>query len=104
MIAFQVPYKSHLKQNRENEAFCFTHKFPQREAAFHLMRTQGLKVLPLKPEIGQYIAMHARLTARGFFLLISTFRSNHLHFFPKPLPFLTMLAVANTLFLHRPAE
>ena len=71
---------------------------------FHLMRTQGLKVLPLKPEIGQYIAMHARLTARGFFLLISTFRSNHLHFFPKPLPFLTMLAVANTLFLYRPAE
>ena len=34
----------------------------------HLMRTQGLKVLPLKPEVGQYIAMHATLTTRDFFL------------------------------------
>ena len=31
------------------------------------------KVLPLKPGVGQYIAMHATLTARDFFL-ISTFR------------------------------
>ena len=36
----------------------------------HLMRTQSLKVLPLKPGIGQYIAMHATLTARDFFLAI----------------------------------
>ena len=34
----------------------------------HLMRTQSFKVLPLKPGIGQYIAMHAMLTARDFFL------------------------------------
>ena len=33
-----------------------------------LMRTQSLKVLPLKPEVGQYVAMHAMLTARDFFL------------------------------------
>ena len=32
------------------------------------MRTQRLKVLPLKPGIGQYIAKHATLTARDFFL------------------------------------
>ena len=32
------------------------------------MRSQSLKVLPLKPEVGQYIAMHAALTARDFFL------------------------------------
>ena len=32
------------------------------------MRTQSLKVLPLKPGVGQYIAMHAVLTARDFFL------------------------------------
>ena len=32
------------------------------------MRTQSLKVLPLKPGVGQYIAMHATLTARDFFL------------------------------------
>ena len=34
----------------------------------HLVRTQGLNVLPLKPEVGQYIAIHATLTARDFFL------------------------------------
>ena len=34
----------------------------------HLLRTQSLKVLPLKPGVGQYIAMHATLTARDFFL------------------------------------
>ena len=34
----------------------------------HLVRTQSLKVLPLKPGVGQYIAVHATLTARDFFL------------------------------------
>ena len=35
----------------------------------HLMRTQSLSVLPLKPGVGQYIAMHSMLTARDFFLV-----------------------------------
>ena len=34
----------------------------------HLLRTQSLKVLPLNPGVGQYIAIHATLTAREFFL------------------------------------
>ena len=34
----------------------------------HLVKTQGLNVLPLKPGIGQYIAIRAALTARNFFL------------------------------------
>ena len=34
----------------------------------HLMRTQSLLVLPRKPGVGQYIVMHATLTARDFFL------------------------------------
>ena len=34
----------------------------------HLVRTQSLNVLPVKPGVGQYIAMHATLTARDFFL------------------------------------
>ena len=35
----------------------------------HLLRkTQSSKVLPLKPGVGQYIAMHATATARDFFL------------------------------------
>ena len=34
----------------------------------HPMKTHSLKVLPLKPEVGQYVAMDAMLTARDFFL------------------------------------
>ena len=34
----------------------------------HLVRTQSLNVLPLKPGVGQYIAIHATLAARDFFL------------------------------------
>ena len=34
----------------------------------HLVRTKSLNVLPLKPGVGQYIAIHATLTARDFFL------------------------------------
>ena len=34
----------------------------------HRLRTQSLKVLPLKPGVGSYIAIHATLTARDFFL------------------------------------
>ena len=33
----------------------------------HLVRTQSLNVLPLKPGVGQFIAIHATLTARDFF-------------------------------------
>ena len=32
----------------------------------HLVRTQSLNVFPLKPGVGQYIAIHATLTARDF--------------------------------------
>ena len=38
------------------------------EIKSHLMRTQSLNILPLKPGVGQYIAIHATLTARDFFL------------------------------------
>ena len=34
----------------------------------HLVRTQSLNFLPLKPGVGRYIAKHAMLTARDFFL------------------------------------
>ena len=34
----------------------------------HLVRTQSLNVLPFKPGVGQYIAIHATLTAREFFV------------------------------------
>ena len=34
----------------------------------HLVRTQSLNIFPLKPGVGQYLAIHATLTARDFFL------------------------------------
>ena len=34
----------------------------------HLVRTQSLNVLPFTLGVGQYIAIHAKLTARDFFL------------------------------------
>ena len=66
----------------------------------HLVRIQSLNVLPLKPGVGQYIAIHAALTARDFFLAVSTHPVHSPAFFPKHLPFFyfffTVLAVANT--------
>ena len=38
------------------------------EIKSHLVRMQSLNVLPLKPGIGQHIAIHAILTARDFYL------------------------------------
>ena len=61
------------------------------------MRTQSLKVLPLKSGVGQYFAMHATLKARDFFLanfyppgpFTCIFSKTSSNFFP-------VLAVANT--------
>ena len=71
----------------------------------NLVRTQSLNVLPLKSGIGQYVAILATLTARDFFL-VYFYPSGPFTciFFPKPLPILPVLAVANTWFLCRPAE
>ena len=62
----------------------------------HLLRTQSLKVFPVKPGVGQYIATHATLTARDLFLanfypssLFCIFSQNLSGVFP-------VLALANT--------
>ena len=68
----------------------------------HLMKTQSLNVLPLKPGEGQYIAINATLTARDFFL-ISTLPVHSPAFFPKPLLISPVLAVADTWFLCGPS-
>ena len=71
----------------------------------NLMRTKSLNVLPLKPGVGQCIAIHATFTARDF--VFAYFYTSGLFtcvFFPKPLPTFPVLAVANTWFLCRPAE
>ena len=52
----------------------------------HPVRTHSLNVLPLKPGVGRYIAIHATLTARDFFFLISILPVQSPAFFPKPLP------------------
>ena len=52
----------------------------------HLVRTQSLNVLALKPGLGQYIAIHATLTARDFFLTYFYPSSPFTCIFSKPLP------------------
>ena len=61
----------------------------------HLLRTQSLKVFPLKPTVSQYIAIHATLTARDF-LLISTLPAHSSAFFPNLSRFFPVFAFANT--------
>ena len=51
----------------------------------HLVRTQSLTVLALKPGVGQYIAIHATLTARDFFLAYFYPSGPFTCIFPKPL-------------------
>ena len=70
----------------------------------HLVRTQSLNVLPLKPGVDQYIAIHATLTARDFFLAYFYPSGPFTCIFPKPLAIFPVLAVASTWFLCRPAE
>ena len=52
----------------------------------HLVRTQSLNVLPLKPGVSQYLAIHATLTAKNFFLAYFYPSSPFTCIFPKPLP------------------
>ena len=70
----------------------------------HLVRTQSLNGLPLKPGVGQYIAIYATLTARNFFFAYFYPSGPFTCIFPKPLPISPVLAVANTRFLCRPAQ
>ena len=52
----------------------------------HLVRTQSLNVLPLKPGVSQYIAIHATITARDFFLAYFYPSGPFTCIFPKHLP------------------
>ena len=61
----------------------------------HLIRTQSLKVLPLKPGVGQYTATHATLIARDF-LLIFILLVHSPAFFQSLSRVFPVLAVANT--------
>ena len=66
----------------------------------HLLRTQSLNILPLKPGVGQGIAIHATLTARDFFLAYFYIPGPFTCIFSKTSPdFFPVLAVADTGFL-----
>ena len=62
------------------------------------------KVLPFEPGVGQKMAMRASPTARNAFLeLISSFPvHSSLFFYPKTLPSIPVLAVANADFCVGP--
>ena len=63
----------------------------------HLMRTQSLNVLPLKPGVGHYIAIYATLTAKDFFLAYFYPSGPFTCFFFQNLSrFFPVLAVADT--------
>ena len=63
----------------------------------HLLRTQSIKGLPLKPGIDQYIAIRATFTARDFFLAsFYTFSPFTCIFSKTSRKFFPVLAVANT--------
>ena len=51
----------------------------------HLARPKSLNVRPLKPGVGQYIAIRATLTARDFFLAYLYPSGPFICIFPKPL-------------------
>ena len=57
----------------------------------HLVRKHILNVLPLKPGVGQYIAIHATLTARNFFPA---------HFYPSS-PFTCIFSETLPIFFLR---
>ena len=59
-----------------------------------LLRTQSFKVLPLTPGVGQYIAIHATITARDFFLAYIYPSGPFNCIFPKSLPIFPVLVVA----------
>ena len=54
----------------------------------HLVRTQNLNIIPLKSGVGQFIAIHATLTARDFSLAYFYPSGLFISIFSKPLPVL----------------
>ena len=82
----------------------FFHCVQTQKLKSHLVRTQSLNILPLKPGVGQDIAIHATLSARDFFLAYFYPSGPFTCIFSKPLLISPVLAVANSWFLCRPAE
>ena len=98
-IICELPYHHFWSLKRPRSGELRTQKLKS-----HLVRSQSLNVLPLKPGVGQYRGIHATLAARDFFLAYFYPSGPFICIFPKPLPISRVLAVANTWFLCRPAE
>ena len=63
--------------------------FPQwgaADAEIKVPSGESLNVLPLKPGVGQYIAIHATLTARDFFPVYFNLSGPFTCIFPKTSP------------------
>ena len=69
-----------------------------------LMRTQSLNVLPFKPGVGHYIAMHATLTARDFLLAYLYPSGSFTYIFSKTSPHFSCVSSGLHRILCRPAE
>ena len=87
---------SHILLHMNHSAHMCGRELRTQNSKSHLSRTLSLKVLLLKPGVGQYIAIHATLTVRNFFLANFYLRSIHLHFFQNLSRAFFVLAVANT--------
>ena len=84
-----IPINHHYYQSTFTSFYFRSEKLWTQKLKSHLLRTQSLMVLPLKPGVSQYIAIHATLTARNFFLAYF-YPSGPFTciFFPKPPPIL----------------
>ena len=71
---------------------------------FHLLRTQSLKSLRLKPGVGEYIAIHAKLTARDVFLANFCPSGPFTCIFSKPVLSFNCVSCGYHWFLYRPAD
>ena len=101
-----ISYKDHVT-NEEVRAKIKTRSGELRTQKLksHLVKTQSLNVVPFKPGVGQYIAIHATLTARDFFLAYFYTSGPFTCIISKTSPeIFPVIAVANTWFLYRPAE
>ena len=86
---FSFPFSRATMPQKFRHQTCFSpprgRELQTQKLMSHLVKTQSLNVLPLKPGVGQYIAIHAALTARDFFL-ISTLPVHTPAFFSKTSP------------------
>ena len=97
------PLSTPLPPSPHQHLLCMWLSLRTQEWKSHLLRTQGLKVLPLNSGVGQSVATCATLSARDFFLANSYPSGPFTCIFSKTSPkFLPVLATANAGFCVGP--